>query len=76
MAKRSYPKIYEKTQPVKLGLKILFAVLLVLLVFAIFLFVYFQRFIVYTDDGVKLDIAGYYQQDAVSPEPSVSPGTE
>ena len=67
---------FLKSKPLYYSWSILFAVLLVLLVFSIFLFVYFQRFIVYTDDGVKLDIAGYYQQDAVSSESSVSPGTE
>ena len=72
MAKQSAPKVYQVRSPFKITLKILLAIVLVLVVFAVFLYVYFQRFIVYTEDGLRLDIAGYYAQ-AEAPEASPSP---
>ena len=70
MAKQSTPKIYKVRSPFKFVLKILLAILLVALVLAIFVYFYFQRFIVYTDDGLRLDIAGYYAQAETEPSPS------
>ena len=73
MPKNREPKIYHVRSPWRLAVKILLAVLAVLLAFFIFLFVYFQRFIVITEDGLKLDIAGYYAQEETSPQESGAP---
>ena len=62
MAKHSDKRIYHQYNPVKIVLKILLALAAVLAAFLIFLYVYFQRFIVIDESGLKLDIPGYYAQ--------------
>ena len=49
-------KIYRRRGPLKLILKIIFGLVLFAVVLAVVIFFWFQSYIVYTPEGVRLDI--------------------
>ncbi len=49
-------RIYRSRKPVKTALTVLFALLAVLIVLAVAIFFGFKRYIVYTSEGVKLEV--------------------
>ncbi len=49
-------KIYRSRRPLKTALTVLFVLALALLILAVSVFFGFRRYIVYTSDGVKLDV--------------------
>lgn len=53
MSKREF---FRKSDTAHTAIKIVLIVLLILLLIAVFLFFYLQRYIIYTDNGVRLDI--------------------
>jgi hypothetical protein len=55
MASRSR-EIYQRRGPFRLILKILFGLVLSAVLLAVVVFFWFQSYIVYTPDGVRLDI--------------------
>ncbi len=55
MAQRDV-RIYRSRKPLKTALVVFFSLLLALIVLAVAVFLGFQKYIVYTSDGVKLDV--------------------
>ena len=55
MAKESY-EIYQRRKPLKIILKILLSIILAAFLLAVIIFFWFQTYIVYTADGIRLDI--------------------
>lgn len=49
-------RVYRSHKPLKTALVVFFSLLLVLIILAAAIFWGFQKYIVYTSDGVKLDI--------------------
>lgn len=47
---------YRGRNPLKTIFKTLLLIILILVISAVALFFYFQRYIVYTDDGIRLDL--------------------
>ncbi len=62
----SEPKTYRDIRPGRNALKIVLIVIISIVLLCIFLFFYLQRFIVYTENGVRLEIPGleFVHQDA------------
>lgn len=55
MAKESC-EIYQRRKPLKTILKILLSITLAAFLLAVIIFFWFQTYIVYTADGIRLDI--------------------
>lgn len=49
-------KVYKKRRPLKIALKVLAVLVIVLVFLSIIVFFGFQKYIVYTPDGVRLEI--------------------
>ncbi len=49
-------RIYRKRNPILTALKVLGGVIAALILLVVLLFFSFQKYIVYTSDGIKLDI--------------------
>ncbi len=49
-------RIYRSRKPVKTAFTVLFALLAVLIILAVAVFFGFKRYIVYTSEGVKLEV--------------------
>ena len=49
-------KIYKYRKPVSIVISVILAVLLFLVITAVILYFSFQKYIVYTDDGVRLEV--------------------
>lgn len=49
-------RIYRSRKPLKTALTVFFSLLAVLLILAVSVFFGFKRYIVYTSDGVKLEV--------------------
>ncbi len=58
-------KIYRKRGPLRLILKIIFGLALIAVILATVIFFWFQTYIVYTPDGVRLDIPFLDRGEAV-----------
>ena len=65
-------RIYRSRRPLKVVLTVLFALILALAILAVSIFFGFKRYIVYTSDGVKLEVP--WLQDIEEAE--ISAGTE
>lgn len=63
---------YRGRNPLKTMLKVFFIIILTIVILAVVLFFYFQRYIVYTENGIRLDlpfsIGTEDSQPAVNPE--------
>ena len=53
---RDEARVYRSRKPLKTALAVIFSVLVVLIVIAAGIFFGFKRYIVYTSDGVKLEV--------------------
>lgn len=77
MAKRKKDKIYRRRSPIALFFKILGIIIFVLLLLFVIIFFWFQRYVVYSDDGVELVVpflSFIYddeEETAISPSPSL-----
>lgn len=49
-------EIYQRRKPLKLILKIFFSLIALVILLVVIIFFWFQSYIVYTSDGVRLDI--------------------
>ena len=65
-------RIYRSRRPMKTALTVFFALLTALIILAVGIFFGFRRYIVYTSDGVKLEVP--WLQDIEEAE--ISAGTE
>lgn len=70
MARETY-EIYQRRRPLKIILKIFLCIVLIAVVFAVVVFFWFQSYIVYTPDGIRLDIPFLSSDDV--PEASARP---
>jgi|GEM_PF-1928099 len=71
-------KIYRVRSPVKTFFRVLFGVFLCLILLFLFVFFYFQKYIVYTETGIRLEIpflAALYEEDGVETSPPATSGT-
>ncbi len=77
MAKETY-EIYQRRRPLKIFLKIMLSIILIVVVFAIVVFFWFQSYIVYTPDGIRLDIPFLHSDDVPSAagRPAAAPGQD
>ena len=57
-------RTYRSRRPVRTALIVFFVLLAVLIVIAFGIFFGFKRYIVYTDDGVRLDIPWLQETDS------------
>lgn len=74
-------RIYHSRRPLKTFLTVFFSALALLLALAIFVFVSFRKYIVYTSDGVRLDVPWLQdtqdtQEDAGGADPAVPDAPE
>ena len=61
-------RIYRSRKPLKTALVVFFSLLLALIVLAVAVFVGFQKYIVYTSDGVKLEVPWLQEAEDAAPE--------
>ena len=59
-------RIYRSRRPLKTALTVFFALLAALIILAVGIFFGFRRYIVYTSDGVRLDVP--WLQEIEEPE--------
>ncbi len=74
MSAANYRKTYRSRRPLKIFFRALLIAILALIVLAVVIFFGFRKYIVYTPEGVKLDIP-ILREDGVSASPGSSPGT-
>ena len=65
-------RIYRSRRPLKMVLTVLFALAAALIILAVGIFFGFRRYIVYTSDGVRLDVPWLQEVE----EPELPAGTE
>jgi len=63
-------KIYKKRNPLKITLRVLGVLLAVLVLLSVVIFFGFQKYIVYTPEGIRLEIP-FLQK--YGPEPTATP---
>ncbi len=68
-------RIYRSRKPVKTAFTVLFALLAVLIVLAVAIFFGFKRYIVYTSEGVKLEVP-WLSEPAQTESPAPGGGEE
>jgi hypothetical protein len=69
-------KVYKKRRPLKIVLRVLGVLLAVVILLSVVIFFGFQKYIVYTPDGVRLEIPflqKYGPEAAQTPEISLNP---
>lgn len=76
MAKESY-EIYQRRKPLKIILKLFISIVLIVIALAVIVFFWFQSYIVYTSDGIRLDIP-FLQSDDIeeTEQPSETAGQD
>ena len=65
--RRSEVRIYRSRRPLKTALTVFFVLAAILLILAVAVFFGFRRYIVYTSEGVKLEIP-WLQETPQTPE--------
>ncbi len=65
--RRSEVRIYRSRRPLKTALTVFFVLAAILLILAVAVFFGFRRYIVYTSEGVKLEIP-WLQETSQTPE--------
>ena len=67
-------RIYRSRRPLKTALTVFFVLLAVLVVLVIAIFFGFQKYIVYTSDGVKLEVPWLQDPEETAQTPGPEPG--
>ncbi|NLL38111.1 MAG: hypothetical protein GX254_00785 [Clostridiales bacterium] len=77
MAKEIY-EIYQRRRPLKIFLKIMLSIIIIAIVFAVVVFFWFQSYIVYTPEGIRLDIPFLSSDDvpAAAGRPAAASGQD